>query len=107
MADFLRLKRTLKQRMLFCIFGWLCSELCSKRTINATTLKSGEDNKKDGKKINVGTGSIPALKPYEKTNVFFSSKPVFEKGKEYTFMLSILLKDKQISTYEFKATPLK
>jgi hypothetical protein len=62
---------------------------------------------KDGKKVEVGTTPIPALKPYEKTNVFFSSKPIFEKEKEYAFTLSILLKDKSLSTYNFKATPLK
>jgi hypothetical protein len=71
----------------------------------ATTLKLVFE--KDGKKTEVGTGTIPALKPYEKTSVFFSSKPVFEKGKEYAFTLNILSKGKQLSTFTFKATPFK
>ncbi|MDR0814411.1 MAG: hypothetical protein LBN37_01525, partial [Bacteroidales bacterium] len=71
----------------------------------ATTLKLLVE--KDGKNIEIGNEAIPALKPYEKTNVFFSSKAVFEKGKEYAFTLNILSKDKIISTYNFKSAPFK
>jgi hypothetical protein len=71
----------------------------------ATTLKLTVE--KDGKHTDVGNAAIPALKSFEKTNVLFSSKAVFEKGKEYAFTLNILSKDKVISTYNFKTTPLK
>ncbi|KAA6300310.1 MAG: hypothetical protein EZS26_003545, partial [Candidatus Ordinivivax streblomastigis] len=69
-----------------------------------TTLKLVVD--KDGNKTEVGNGTVPALKPYEKTKVNFSSKSIFEKGKEYAFTLTILSKGKIVSTYNFKKTPL-
>jgi hypothetical protein len=62
---------------------------------------------KDGNKTAVGNGIIPALKPYEKSLVNFSSKSIFEKGKEYAFTLTILSKGKIVSTYNFKKTPIK
>jgi hypothetical protein len=62
---------------------------------------------KDGNKTVVGNGIVPALKPYEKTHVHFSSKSIFEKGKEYAFTLNILSKGKIVSTYNFKKTPIK
>jgi hypothetical protein len=69
-----------------------------------TTLKLMVD--KEGKKVEVGAGTVPALKPYEKTSVIFSSRPVFEKGKEYAFTLSIRSKEKSLSTFNFKTTPI-
>jgi hypothetical protein len=71
----------------------------------ATTLKLTVE--KDGKKTDVGNGAIPALKPFEKINVLFSSKTIFEKGKEYAFTLDILSQGKIVSSYSFQSTPLK
>ncbi|KAA6334818.1 hypothetical protein EZS27_016898 [termite gut metagenome] len=61
---------------------------------------------KDGNTTEVGNGTVLALKPYEKTKVNFSSKSIFEKGKEYAFTLTILSKGKIVSTYNFNKTPL-
>jgi hypothetical protein len=38
----------------------------------------------------------------EKANVLLVSKPIFEKGTEYTFTSTILYKDKIMETYDFK-----
>lgn len=70
-----------------------------------TKLKLSIEN--EGKKSEVGTGLIPALKPFEKINVLFSSKTVFEKGKEYAFTLDILSQGKTVSTYSFKRVAVK
>ncbi|MDR3245897.1 MAG: glycoside hydrolase family protein [Prevotellaceae bacterium] len=61
----------------------------------------------DGAKTEIGTALIPALKAYEKTNVLLSGKPVFEKGTEYEFTIAIYSKDKELSTFDFKAKPVK
>jgi hypothetical protein len=61
----------------------------------------------DGKTVEVGNGTTPALKPYEKTRVWLSSRPIFERGREYAFTLTIHSDGKTVSTFRFKATPLK
>ncbi|KAA6345637.1 hypothetical protein EZS27_006818 [termite gut metagenome] len=61
----------------------------------------------DGKNTAVGNGIVPALRPFEKNNVWLTSKSVFEKGKEYAFTLNILSKGKIASTYQFKTIPIK
>lgn len=61
----------------------------------------------DGKTAEVGNGTAPALKPYEKTHVWLSSRPVFEHGREYAFTLTIHSDGKTVSTFHFKATPMK
>ncbi|MDR2042573.1 MAG: glycoside hydrolase family protein [Tannerella sp.] len=62
---------------------------------------------KDGKTITVGTGTVPALQPYEKTHVWLSSRPVFEKGEEYAFKITVRSSDREVSTFDFKTVPLK
>ncbi|GHT43540.1 hypothetical protein AGMMS49965_17530 [Bacteroidia bacterium] len=62
---------------------------------------------KDGKKVKVGNTIVPALKPYEKTNVLFSSRLYLEKGKQYAFTLTILSEGKQVSTYYFSSSITK
>lgn len=59
----------------------------------------------DEKTETVGKIAIPALKPYEKIRLLMSSKTVFEKGKEYTFRLTIGTETKTLSEYTFKAVP--
>jgi hypothetical protein len=59
----------------------------------------------DEKTETVGKIAIPALKPYEKIRLLTSSETVFEKGKEYTFHLTIGTETKTLSEYTFKAVP--
>jgi hypothetical protein len=61
----------------------------------------------DGKNTEIGNGIVSTLKPFEKTNVWLTAQPVFEKGKEYAFTLNILSKGEIISTYHFKTKPIK
>ncbi|MDR2764496.1 MAG: hypothetical protein LBB90_05640 [Tannerella sp.] len=70
-----------------------------------TSLKLTAEN--DGKTVNVGTVPVPPLKPYEKTNVRLFAPPLFEQGREYAFTLTILSGEKTVSTFHFRATPLK
>ena len=44
---------------------------------------------KDGKETPIGSGVIPAMKPYEKTTVNFTCSQLFEKGKEYLFKVEV------------------
>jgi hypothetical protein len=57
---------------------------------------------KDGKTQTAGSADIPALKAYEKTNVFIASPLLFEKGVEYEFVLTVSTKAKTNSTFRFK-----
>jgi hypothetical protein len=61
----------------------------------------------DGNYLDVGKASIPALKAYEKTNVMFSSKRLFERGTNYSFRISIYSNDREVSTFQFNAVPRK
>ena len=61
----------------------------------------------DGKQTTIGTVAVPALKPYEKTNVKLSSGKIFEQEKEYTFVVSIQSKGQKASTLTLKAVPVK
>jgi hypothetical protein len=70
-----------------------------------TTLKLTVEQ--EGNKVEIGNARVPALKAYEKTNVLFPSKLFFEKGKEYTFRISIYSKDKEVSIFDFKTVPIK
>ncbi|MDR0384539.1 MAG: glycoside hydrolase family protein [Prevotellaceae bacterium] len=70
-----------------------------------TVLKATVDN--EGNKVDIGTVRIPALSAYGKTNVMLPGKLSFEKGKEYSFRISISSKDRELSTYDFKTVPVK
>ena len=61
---------------------------------------------KDGKMTTVGTTDVPALKPYEKTTVKLSGGAVFEKGKEYKFVVTIQSKQQKPSTLTLNLTPV-
>ena len=61
---------------------------------------------KDGKMTEIGTVAVPALKPYEKTNVKLSCGKIFEKGEEYKFVVTILSKQQKASTLTLKAIPV-
>lgn len=43
---------------------------------------------KEGKEIVVATGSVPPLKPYEKTTVALSTKVAFELGKDWKYTVA-------------------
>lgn len=45
--------------------------------------------KKDGKVIEVASGIVPPLKPYEKTNLLLSCKNILENKKEYDLAVTI------------------
>jgi hypothetical protein len=61
---------------------------------------------RNGKETEVGSVAVPPLKPYEKTRIFFTCEPLFEKGAEYRFTLTIGTTDKPLSTFSFQAIPL-
>ena len=86
--------------------GWdVCAEVQNFGQVGSSDASLSLSVEKDGKTETVGNAAIPALKPYEKNRILFSSKTVFEKGKEYTFHLTISAKGKTLSNYTFKATP--
>lgn len=58
--------------------------------------------KKNGKLVNVASGTVSALKPYEKTMLQLSSKNVFEKGEEYDLVVTIHSGKKELSTFSLK-----
>ncbi|MDR1882809.1 MAG: glycoside hydrolase family protein [Prevotella sp.] len=78
-------------------FGQVAS---SEATLQLTVEKNGE-------KISAGSAVVPPLKPYEKTTVFFSAAPFFEKGVEYNCTITIRSKEKAFSPFGFKATPIR
>lgn len=45
--------------------------------------------KQEGKTIKVASGMVPALKPYEKTDILLSAKDRFEEGKEYDLIVTL------------------
>lgn len=58
--------------------------------------------KKDGKMIKVASATVPALAPYEKTDVRFVTKANFEKAKDYDFLVTISSGKKVLSTFRLK-----
>lgn len=58
--------------------------------------------KKEGKTIKVASGMVPALKPYEKTDLLFSAKDRFEEGKEYDLIVTLYSGKKVLSTFNLK-----
>ena len=61
----------------------------------------------DGKMTKIGTVAVPALKPYEKTHVKLSCGKIFEKGKEYRFVVTIQSKQQKASTLSMRTIPVK
>jgi len=62
---------------------------------------------KDDKEINVATGTIPGLKPYEKTKIEFPCGKLFDKGVEYLFKVMVNPDDRQSVVLHGKITPVK
>jgi hypothetical protein len=62
---------------------------------------------KDAKEIEVATGKIPILKPYEKTTVDLTCGKLFDAGVEYNFVVIINPDDKVPTTLHGKLTPVK
>ena len=63
--------------------------------------------KKEGKTIKVASGMVPALKPYEKTDILLSAKDVFEEGKEYDLIVTLYSGKKVLSTFNLKKKVLE
>jgi len=62
---------------------------------------------KDDKEINVATGTIPGLKPYEKTKIELPCGKLFDKGVEYLFKVMVNPDDRQSVVLHGKITPVK
>lgn len=62
---------------------------------------------RDGKETDVASGRIPALKPYQITNVAMKCGNLFAKGVEYTFLVIINPESKNPVKLHGKITPVK
>ncbi|MBV5314581.1 MAG: glycoside hydrolase family protein [Prolixibacteraceae bacterium] len=62
---------------------------------------------KDNNEIDLASGAIPALKPYEKTTVTLSCGKFFDTGVEYTFKVTVNPDTKQPVVLHGKLTPVK
>jgi len=62
---------------------------------------------KDKKEVDVASGTVPVLKPYEKGTVELTCGPLFEKGAEYIFKVTVNPDEKQPVILHGKITPLK
>lgn len=56
----------------------------------------------DGKKIKIGSGTVPVLKPYEKTEVRFQTNYNFYQDQEHDFMITIYSGKKILSVFNFQ-----
>ncbi|WP_044264798.1 glycoside hydrolase family protein [Bacteroides timonensis] len=63
--------------------------------------------KREGKTIKVASGMVPALKPYEKTDILLSAKDRFEEGKEYDLIVTLYSGKKVLSTFNLKKKVLE
>ena len=63
--------------------------------------------KQEGKTIKVASGMVPALKPYEKTDILLSAKDRFEEGKEYDLIVILSSGKKVLSTFNLKKKVLE
>ena len=63
--------------------------------------------KQEGKTIKVASGMVPALKPYEKTDILLSAKDRFEEGKEYDLIATLYSGKKVLSTFNLKKKVLE
>ena len=63
--------------------------------------------KKEGKTIKVASGMVPALKPYEKTDLLLSAKDRLEEGKEYDLIVTLYSGKKVLSTFNLKKKVLE
>lgn len=63
--------------------------------------------KKEGKTIKVASGMVPALKPYEKTDILLSAKDRFEEGKEYDLIVTLYSGKKVLSIFNLKKKVLE
>lgn len=61
-----------------------------------------EYKKEDNKMIKIASAVIPVLKPYEKANVQFTAKNIFEKNKKYDLLVTIYSGNKTISNFQLK-----
>jgi len=61
---------------------------------------------KDNKEVDIATGKIPALKPYEKTTVELTCGKLFEPGTEYLFKVTVNPDDQIPVILHGKLTPV-
>jgi hypothetical protein len=62
---------------------------------------------KDEKEIEFTAGKIPAIKPYEKTDVELKCTNIFDKGVEYTIVVSINAEGRNPVKLHGRITPVK
>ncbi len=62
---------------------------------------------KDNKEIDITSGKIPALFPFEKVKLDLTCGKLFESGVEYTFVVTINPEDKMPKKLHGKITPVK
>lgn len=62
---------------------------------------------KDDKEVEVASGKVPVLKPYQKTDVELKCGNLFEKGVEYTFLVTINPQSKNPVNLHGKIIPVK
>jgi hypothetical protein len=62
---------------------------------------------KDNKEIEIASGKIPGLKPYEKTTVDLICGKLFDAGTEYLFKVTVNPEAKQPVVIHAKLTPVK
>lgn len=58
-------------------------------------------------KKEIGKVKLSSLAPYAKTNVTWSNKEEFERGKSYDFLLTIRTADDVVSSFNFTMIPVK
>ena len=62
---------------------------------------------KDEKEVEVGTGKIPKLNPYQKKIIEITCGSIFDKGVEYNIIVILNPDDKTSSKFHAKITPAK
>jgi hypothetical protein len=62
---------------------------------------------KDNKDVDIAAGTIPALKPFEKTTIELTCGTLFEKGIEYILKVTVNPDDNQPAILHGKITPVK
>lgn len=62
---------------------------------------------KDNKEVDIAVGTIPFLKPYEKSTVELTCGNIFDKGIEYLYMVTVNPNDKHPVILHGKITPVQ
>ncbi|NLZ94662.1 MAG: hypothetical protein GX921_02405, partial [Bacteroidales bacterium] len=62
---------------------------------------------KDNHEVELAMGTIPALKPYEKTTVELTCGKLFDEGVDYTFKVTVIPENNQPTVLHGNLTPFK